>query len=36
MEKQVFADFNELRATFGSGDYVEPFAVFDIGGNKFR
>ncbi len=36
MEKQVFADLNSLRATFGSTDYVEPFTVFDIGGNKFR
>jgi mRNA interferase HigB len=36
MEKQVFADFNSLRRTFGSADYVEPLTVFDIGGNKFR
>ena len=36
MEKQVFADFNRLRATFASADYVEPLTVFNIGGNKFR
>lgn len=31
-----FADFNELRATFASADYVAPFTVFNIGGNKYR
>jgi mRNA interferase HigB len=31
-----FEDFNALKATFGSVDYVAPFTVFDIGGNKFR
>ena len=36
MEKQVFADFNSLRSTFASADYVEPLTVFNVGGNKFR
>jgi mRNA interferase HigB len=36
MEKQVFADFNRLRSTFASADYVEPLTVFNIGVNKFR
>ncbi len=31
-----FRDFNALKAVFGSVDYVAPFTVFDIGGNKFR
>lgn len=36
MTKQVFVDFNSLRATFASADYLEGRTVFDIGGNKFR
>lgn len=31
-----FEDFNALKGSFGSVDYVAPFTVFDIGGNKFR
>jgi mRNA interferase HigB len=31
-----FLDFNDLRATFASADYVKPFTVFNIGGNKYR
>jgi mRNA interferase HigB len=31
-----YADFNELKATFGAADYVAPLTVFDIGGNKYR
>lgn len=36
METGDFADFNELRDTFAAADYVAPFTVFDIGGNKYR
>ena len=36
MESEVFADFNDLRATFASADYVDGLTVFDIGGNKYR
>src|ERR1035437_8601331 len=36
MESEVFADFNELRATFASADYVDGLTVFNIGGNKYR
>ena len=36
MESGVFADFNDLRATFASADYVEGLAIFNIGGNKYR
>ena len=36
MRREVFADFNALRKTFGSADYVDPFTVFNIGGNKYR
>lgn len=31
-----FSDFNAVKATFGAADYVAPFTVFDVGGNKFR
>lgn len=29
-------NFSELRQTFPSADYVAPYVVFNIGGNKFR
>ncbi len=31
-----FFDFNELRETFASADYVDGLTVFNIGGNKYR
>ncbi len=31
-----FAHFVELKRTFGTADYVRPFVVFDVGGNKYR
>lgn len=36
VESEVFADFNGLRATFASADYVDGLTVFNIGGNKYR
>ena len=36
MEREVFHDFNSLRATFASADYVDGLTVFNIGGNKYR
>lgn len=36
MRKDVFTDFNHLRATFPSADLVGVFTVFNIGGNKYR
>jgi len=36
MESEVFRDFNHLKATFASADYVDGLTVFDIGGNKYR
>ena len=36
VRKTDFRDFNELRATFPSADWVEGLIVFDIGGNKYR
>ncbi|SFU34713.1 mRNA interferase HigB [Nitrosomonas eutropha] len=32
----MFADFNDLRGTFASADYVDGLTVFNIGGNKYR
>lgn len=31
-----FADFNALKATFRAADYLAPYTIFDVGGNKFR
>ena len=28
--------FVEVRETFNTADYVAPYVIFDIGGNKFR
>ncbi len=36
MESEIFFDFNDLRATFASADYVDGLTVFNIGGNKYR
>ena len=36
MGSEVFTDFNDLRATFASADYVDGLTVFNIGGNKYR
>jgi mRNA interferase HigB len=36
LEHSTFADFSALKRTFGAADYVPPFTVFDIGGNKYR
>ena len=30
------ADLTSLRRTFGSADYVAPYTIFDVGGNKYR
>ncbi len=36
MERERFSDFNHLRETFASADYVDGLTVFNIGGNKYR
>ena len=36
MELTRFKDFNVVKAAFPAVDYVAPFTIFDIGGNKFR
>jgi mRNA interferase HigB len=36
LEHGTFADFNAIKAAFRAADYVPPYTVFDVGGNKFR
>jgi len=36
VKAEIYPDFNALRQTFPSADYVEGFTVFNIGGNKYR
>jgi len=35
MGREVFSDFNALRKTFSSADYVDGLTVLNIGGNKY-
>ena len=36
VDTNVFKHFNDLKQTFGSADYVKPYTVFNISGNKYR
>lgn len=36
LESTECGDFNAIRTIFGRADYVAPYTVFDVGGNKFR
>lgn len=36
MERNRFSHFAQLRQTFSSVDYVKPYTVFNISGNKYR
>lgn len=36
IESENFANFNHLRATFASADYVDGLTIFNVGGNKYR
>ena len=36
MKINNYRHFNELKQTFGSADYVKPYTVFNISGNKYR
>lgn len=36
VEQTDFRDFGHIRTFYKSADYVPPFVVFDIGGDKFR
>jgi len=36
LEASDFADFNAIKRTFGAADYLAPYTIFDVGGNKYR
>ena len=36
VEANSFKHLNELKQTFGSADYVRPYTIFNISGNKYR
>jgi mRNA interferase HigB len=36
VSKSSFETFSEIRQAFNSADYVDPYTVFDVGGNNFR
>lgn len=36
VEQNAFKHFVELRQTFSSADYVPPYVVFNVAGNKYR
>jgi mRNA interferase HigB len=36
IESNLFIDFNGLRDTLASADYIDGLTVFNIGGNKYR
>jgi mRNA interferase HigB len=36
MERSDFPNFSAIKQAFSAADYVPPYTVFDVGGNKFR
>ena len=32
----TWANFPEVKRTFNTADFIAPYVVFDIGGNKYR
>jgi len=36
MKSNTYHNLNQLRATYPSADWVNPFVIFNIGGNDFR
>ncbi len=36
VEHSKFESFSAVRQAFRSADYVAPYTVFDVGGNKYR
>jgi mRNA interferase HigB len=36
LRKSSPTNFAELRAIFASADFVNPFTIFNVGGNKYR
>jgi mRNA interferase HigB len=35
-KRATWASFAEVKQSFNAADFVAPFVVFDIGGNKYR
>jgi mRNA interferase HigB len=35
-KRATWANFAEVKQTFQAADFVAPYVVFDIGGNKYR
>lgn len=36
VEAAQWSSFVEVKSTFTSADYVAPYVVFNVGGNKYR
>lgn len=36
IETNTFRHFGDVRKTFASADYVKPYTVFNIAGNRYR
>jgi mRNA interferase HigB len=35
-KQAVWSDFADVKQSFNTADFVAPYVVFDIGGNKYR
>jgi mRNA interferase HigB len=35
-DKSNFSDINTVRAVFPTADFIDPFTIFNIKGNKYR
>jgi mRNA interferase HigB len=35
-KRAIWASFAEVKQSFNTADFVAPYVVFDIGGNKYR
>ena len=35
-KRAAWSCFADVRHTFGTADFVTPYVVFDVGGNKYR
>lgn len=36
VEETAYVNFSDLKKSFPKADYVKPYTIFDIGGNKYR
>lgn len=35
-KRATWTNFSEVKQTFNTADFVAPYVVFDVGGNKYR